>query len=208
MNSARRRRVIVSLLLFAIGVCTLWYFRAPLLTGLARAWVVEDELKKTDAIVVLAGGIETRPFAAAEWYAGGVAPTVLVSSTRATRTDKLGITLPGTDVNKRVLLANHVPESAIVMVGTNNASTRDEAVAVRDWVRQTGAKVVLVTTDLFHTRRARWVFQKELKGTGAEVRIRAVPQIQYQVTNWWQDEEGLLAFQNEVVKYAYYRLKY
>ena len=26
--------------------------------------------------------------------------------------------------------------------------------------------------------------------------------------DWWQHEEGVIAFQNEVIKYLYYRFKY
>ncbi len=63
-------------------------------------------------------------------------------------------------------------------------------------------------TDLFHTRRARWICAKVLRGTGVEVRMAAVDSPLYCATNWWQHEEGLIAFQNEVVKSLYDHLKY
>lgn len=195
-----------------VGLCLLlsvsWLFRAPLLTGLARAWVVDDKLEKADAIVVLGGGIEARPLEAASLYSRDVAPKVLVPSVRGRPGDKLGVTVSETEATRRILLTNHVPESAIVIVGTNSANTYDEAVAVRDWVRQTGAKSICVTTDMFHTRRACWMFRKALRGSGAEVRLRVSPRTEYELNNWWQDEQGVVAFQNEVLKFGYYLVRY
>jgi hypothetical protein len=41
-----------------------------------------------------------------------------------------------------------------------------------------------------------------------QVEIEAVPVHQYSAEDWWQHEDGVVAFQNEVLKYAYYRLKH
>ena len=88
------------------------------------------------------------------------------------------------------------------------ASTYDEARAVRAWLATNSAKSILIATDLSHTRRARWIFQKELEGTGVQVRVHAIQPKEYGLTNWWQHEEGLIAFQNEFIKSLYYHLKY
>src|ERR1039458_2085853 len=53
-------------------------FRSPLLTGLANAWIVNEPLERADAIVVLGGGLEIRPFEAARLYHEGLAPKVLL----------------------------------------------------------------------------------------------------------------------------------
>jgi hypothetical protein len=52
----------------------LYVFRAPWLTSVAQAWVVNEPTTKADAIVVLGGGLENRPFAAAKLFHDGVAP--------------------------------------------------------------------------------------------------------------------------------------
>jgi hypothetical protein len=54
----------------------------------------------------------------------------------------------------------------------------------------------------------RWHFRKRFKGTGTEIRVVAVQPDDYQSTNWWRHEQGLVAFQNEWVKFPYYLLKY
>ena len=123
-------------------------------------------------------------------------------------TAELGITSPEKDLTRQVLLKQGVTNADCITIGDGVASTYDESRAVRAWLEKTGAKSVIIPTDLFHTRRVRWLFRKELRGTGARVLVAVAPTDQYQATNWWHREEGLIAFQNEVIKFAYYRLKY
>lgn len=183
-------------------------FRAPLLTGLANLWIVNEPVTKADAIVVLGGGLENRPFAAAKLFHDGIAPKILYMDVKLSPTTELGITPPERELTHRVLLSQGVPETAMEAIGNGVSSTYDESRAVRAWVEKTGAKSLLIPTDLFHTRRARWLFRKELKGTGAQIRVVAVAPREYQATNWWQREQGLIAFQNEWIKLPYYWLKY
>ena len=67
---------------------------------------------------------------------------------------------------------------------------------------------MLIPTDIFHTRRVRWLFRKQLRHTGVQVLVEAVPVREYQQQDWWRHEQGLVAFQNEVLKSLYYHLKY
>jgi uncharacterized SAM-binding protein YcdF (DUF218 family) len=182
--------------------------RAPLLLGLAHAWIINEPAAKSDAIVILGGGLENRPFAAAKLYQEGLAPKILYMDVKPAATTELGITLPERELTRRVLLSNGVPENAMDAIGTNVTSTYDESHAVRAWVQKSGAKSIIIPTDIFHTRRARWLFHKQLKGTGAQIHVVAVECQEYQTTNWWQREQGLIAFQNEWVKLPYYWLKY
>jgi uncharacterized SAM-binding protein YcdF (DUF218 family) len=183
-------------------------FRAPLLTGLANAWIVNEPLAKADAIVVLGGGLETRPFEAARLYHKGFAPKILLMNVKPSPTTQLGITAPEKDLTRQVLLKQEVPDSDCITIGDAVASTYDESRAVRAWLVTNHASRIIIPTDLFHTRRVRWLFRKELKGTSTRVLVAVAPTEQYQATNWWHHEEGLIAFQNEVIKYLYYHLKY
>jgi uncharacterized SAM-binding protein YcdF (DUF218 family) len=123
-------------------------------------------------------------------------------------TTKLGITSPEKDLTRQVLLKQEVPDSACITVGHGVASTYDESRAVRAWLVTNHASRIIIPTDLFHTRRVRWLFHKQLKGTGATVTVRAVALTEYTASDWWTHEEGLIAFQNEVVKSVYYHFKY
>jgi uncharacterized SAM-binding protein YcdF (DUF218 family) len=197
---------------FLAAACALllgcYVFRAPLLTGLANAWIVNEAPEKADAIVVLGGGVEYRPFAAARLYKEGLAPKILIMDVDLNSTDKMELTQPERSVTRQILLQSGVPDGAIETVGHAVHSTYQESVGVKEWAKQNGAKRLLIATELFHTRRVRWLFHKQLKDAGIEVRLVAVAPPQYQATNWWQNEHGLIDFQNEWVKLPYYWLKY
>jgi len=197
--------------LLAIGgalILTGYFFRAPLLTGLAEAWVVNEPVAKADAIVILGGGLENRPFAAARLFHDGVAPKILYMDVQPGPAEELGVAPSEKEVTRRILLSNNVPESALLAIGTNVSSTYDESQAVRAWVKQTGATSIVITTDLFHTRRARWIFHHELRDVHVKIYITALDPVRYKMNDWWQNEEGLIQFQNEVIKSFYYRFKY
>jgi uncharacterized SAM-binding protein YcdF (DUF218 family) len=196
---------IVALLVVALAAYAL---RAPILRGVANAYVVDDPVAKADAVVVLGGGANTRPFAAAKLFHEGYAPRVLVMNTEREPTDELGVTTPDSELNRRVLRALKVPDAAITAVGRDVASTHDEAMAVRDWAQRNGAKRVIVPTDLFHTRRVNWLFSRTLNPIGAKVCVRAIPDWKFSTTNWWQHENGLVSFQNEAMKLALYWCRY
>jgi uncharacterized SAM-binding protein YcdF (DUF218 family) len=209
MRSHPRLRRFAWVLAFGSSLLLVCYvFRAPLLTGMARAWVVNDLSAKADAIVVLGGKPELRPFEAAKLYQAGVAPRILYMDVKRNPASEQGLMPSEGEITRRVLLSHHVPEAAIMAVGNGVASTYDESRAVRAWLATNSAKSILIATDLSHTRRARWIFRKELDGAGVRVYVHAIQPPQYGVTNWWLNEEGLVAFQDELIKSLYYHLKY
>jgi hypothetical protein len=54
----------------------------------------------------------------------------------------------------------------------------------------------------------RWIFRREFSGMAVRIEVLAVEPPGYTRSDWWKKEQGLLAFQNEFLKYIYYRLKY
>ncbi len=189
------------------GVClSLWLLRAPLLAGVARVWIVDDALAQADAIAVLGGGAQFRTFAAARLYHAGVAPRIAFMDVGLGPEEReRGQTVSGeTRLLRDVLLSERVPEENIVLVGRGETSTAEEARALRDWAVKSGVKRLLIPTDYFHTRRVSWYFRKVFAGTGIETRVHAVPMRDYTPDNWWQDEDGVISFQNEVIKSALY----
>jgi uncharacterized SAM-binding protein YcdF (DUF218 family) len=202
----RRRWPVFLFLVFLVGACV-YAFRVPILRTAAELWIVNQPVRDADAIVILGGGREYRPLAAARLYEQGKARWILITQSKPVPTVEMGVVPPEGEVVRRVLLKNGVPAGAIVPMGRNVANTYDEAVALRAWIEETKSKSVLIPTDPFHTRRVRWVFQKVLEGTGVDVRVIVVEPPGYNATNWWQHHEGLIAFQNEIVKYLYYTVR-
>jgi uncharacterized SAM-binding protein YcdF (DUF218 family) len=196
-------------LVLAIGLLALAYvFRAPLCLAYADLWIVNQPAQKADAIFVLGGGLQYRPFVAADYYHAGLAPKILISHAKPSPTDELGLTAQEKDVMRKVLLAKRVPETAIEVIGSNVTSTLEETLALRDWVMRQKARRVLIPTDIAHSRRAKFIFERQLKQTGVEVLVTAIEPREYQRANWWRKEEGIIAFQNELIKYALYLWRY
>ena len=204
----RARKWLVCLGCLALVCLGLYLGRAPLLRGLAGWWIVDEPLAKADAIVVLGGGLDTRPFLAARLFSNGYAPKILVMNTKISPSEELGIKVPDVELTKQILTKQAVPPECIVTIGNQVSSTYEEAMAVKDWLRISGARRIIVPTDLFHTRRVSWLFRKELKESQAAVCVTPIQTARYDRSNWWQHEEGLVNFQNEVIKWMFYRLEY
>jgi uncharacterized SAM-binding protein YcdF (DUF218 family) len=185
--------------------------RVPLLRGLAAWWIVDEVPVAAEAIVVLGGGEEYRPFAAARLWKSGLAPVILVPEVKRSPTEELGLRPPTTTVILGVLKSEGVPDSVIVRIGKDVTSTREEALAVKEWWAGSGhaggAKWrLLIPTDPFPTRRTNWLFEKMIPGVEAVV-VRTDPP-GMDVAAWWTKENSLISFNNECVKYLLYRLKY
>jgi uncharacterized SAM-binding protein YcdF (DUF218 family) len=202
------KRLVVTLLALCALLIAGYVFRAPLLRGAASAWIVSDPLTKADVIVVLGGGPSTRPFEAARLFHQGLAPKILLTNPQPAPAIQLGLTPANADLERSILLSENVPASCIFIAPEPVDSTYLEALAVRDWARTNAVKRIIIPTDIFQTRRARWVFRKQFAPLGVRVEVEAVPVREYAATNWWQHDDGVVAFQNELLKYAYYRVKY
>lgn len=195
--------VLAGLLIFG------WLGREALLRGAASLWIVSDPVTRADAIVVLGGNFQNRPVIAAELYRRGLADRVLVSQMPGVEQVAVGAGPSDTELNRGVLLKLGVPLGAIENFGTANTNTRDEAVALKEWVkRNAAASVFIIPTDIFSARRVRWIFDRELRGGGITIEIPTFEQWGYTRNEWWKTEYGVMAFQTELLKYIYYRIKY
>jgi uncharacterized SAM-binding protein YcdF (DUF218 family) len=185
-----------------------WLIREPLLLGAANLWIVSDPVSRATAIVVLGGGLETRPFVAAELWRRGLADKILISQGPEERAVSIGAMPSQSERNRAILLKLGVPAGAIGTFEAVSKNTRGEAVALRAWAEQNGASAFIIPSEIFPARRVRWIFRREFRGTAVSIEVPAVEPPGYTRSDWWKTEQGLLAFQNEVLKYIYYRLKY
>jgi uncharacterized SAM-binding protein YcdF (DUF218 family) len=192
-------------LLIAIMGVLMWFQREALIRYAAEQWAVSDDIiHPADAVVVLGGGIETRPFAAAEDYRKGLTHKILVTNVRPSRAETLGVVPSHAAINRGVLMKLGVPETDIEFFGIAVLNTHDEARALRDWAIRNHAGSVIVPTEAFSSRRVRWTLTQALAGTGTSVQIQSLDY----PAGWWKADKGLIAFQNEIIKYLYYRYRY
>jgi uncharacterized SAM-binding protein YcdF (DUF218 family) len=205
-RATRLQRVVLSLLI--VGLCvTAWFEREVILVELAANWIVGDAIAPADAAVVLGGGLDTRPLEAARLFRSGLVKKVLVSKVAEDRVS-LGFTSSHTELNRQVLIRLGVPETAVETFGGDNRNTYDEAVALAARTRQSGGASYIVPTEIFSTRRVRYIFRHEMTDGEAQISVDAIEPGGYGARDWWKSTSGVIAFQTEVLKYFYYRLTF
>jgi hypothetical protein len=185
-----------------------WLERQPLLRNAADLWIISDPVTHADAAVVLGGGLDDRPFAAAELYHKGLVNKVLVSQVEEDRAAMIGAIQGHTESNRQVLLKLGVPIAAIETFGKENKTTKDEALALRKWTDNHAVSAVIIPIEIFNTRRLRWIFRHEFVGKNVRIEIESIEPSRYSRSAWWKTSEGVISFQNEFLKYVYYRLIY
>lgn len=199
--------VLAAILLLAILV---YAFRAPLLTGVAKVLTVNDPPASADIIFLLNGDYNTRPFRAAELYKQGYAPRIVIARSEDSPAVKLGLIPNETDISVGVLEHMGVPSERIVILPMQGGvtSTFDEAAVLHKYIEAHSVKKVILVTSAFHTRRAKWIFERELAGLPVSLDMVAVPYSTFDQTNWWQNENGLITLNNEYIKLIFYYFKY
>lgn len=185
-------------LIFILVVCAVLYLaRVPLLRFAGEFWVVDEPPETSDVIVVLSGDNydAERATRAASLYKSGMAPRVLATG-RALRSYATT-----TDLMKRDLIEHGVPENAIVAFTHRADDTRDEAIAVSQFIAQHGWKEIILVTSNYHTRRAQYIYQHTLPA-GDQVLMVAAPDSDYDANYWWKTRTGVKLFFHELGGYG------
>ena len=173
--------------------------------------IVEQPLHKADAIVVLAGSQVERWLEAADLHREGLAPSILMSPGYVDPLgDELrarGIRLPREiDVHRDAMVQLGVPVTAIDIMPHGYDNTADEAAGVRAIAQPRGWKRLIVVTSKYHTRRALFAFERELRGTGIEVQVKGSRHDRAKPDGWWRHRSDLRFVVSELQKLAAYRL--
>ncbi len=195
---------------FVLSVILVFVFRASILTALADGLIVNEVPHPADIIFLLNGDIDTRPFRASELYKQGLAPLVVIARTRDTPAVKMGLVPNLTDISVSILERTGVPPAKIIILPFTGGvtSTFDEAEALHGYIDSVPVRQVMLVTSEFHTRRAKWIFERELSGLPVTLEMVAVPYAAFDRASWWKNETGLITLNNEYLKLVYYYFKY
>ena len=165
----------------------------------AGSLLVEDDPKKSDVIVVLAGETDSRPAHALELLDAGYARRVVIDVPAGARIYQW------TEVQLAEKYAQQLPQAAAVSVcPCQGLSTRDESHDVEKCLaEQPGANVLLVTSDS-HTRRALSIFRHELRGRSFSVAAAHNPT--HFGTRWWTHREWAKTCLDEWMKLVWWNV--
>ena len=206
MTGRRRRWIVLGVVL--VAAAGLWLSAAVWLPAVG-CWLDASQAPvRCDYVMVLGGGPDIRPFAAAAIYRAGLARKVIISDTNAGEGEKEDSRPSEVELTRQVLLRRQVPAADILVVGPRNASTYDEARRLADFLQTRPARRVLIVTHDFHTRRAAWIFRQCLAGQPVQVAVVGVPNERFQLATWWRNETGFVTVLGENVKLLAYLARY
>jgi uncharacterized SAM-binding protein YcdF (DUF218 family) len=208
MNSGRRPRLttrrvgpqhggilssLVSLLFLAVFVFAMYAARRPLLRLAGESWVVEDSLQPADALLVLSDDnfFADRATRASELYRQKLAP-VIVASGRRIRPNA-GIA----ELMEHDLIERGVPKEQILRFPQDGDNTREEAYALAGFAASHGWHSVIVVTSNYHTRRARYIFERVFPPR-ISVRVASARDGDFDVERWWESRKSLKLFTREL----------
>jgi uncharacterized SAM-binding protein YcdF (DUF218 family) len=201
------RRAAWTFLGLGAALLLLILFHRPLLAGAASLWIIDSpDFDRVDLVLIPGGNFDTRPFGAAKLHQEGRAERIAIFKTEVAPTVAMGLRPSDHDLNLAVLDRLQIPRDSILTLGDGVTSTWDEVAATRAWCLEHHPRSIAVVTEHFCTRRVRYAYRKGLAGLPVEIHVVALPALGYTADNWWQHEKGLIDFQNEVVKWLYYRV--
>jgi uncharacterized SAM-binding protein YcdF (DUF218 family) len=204
----RRRRWLIAVSLSAVALASCWAIH-PCLLRAAASWLdVGGCPQSADYVMVLNGGEDSRPFAAAALVKAGWAQRALVGEVAPSAEVLDGIMPPYHEINRQVLINRGVAEAHIALLPGAAAATYDEAVVLAAFLEDRPDARVLVVTNDFHTRRSRWVFARVLGDRAGQVSFVSAPSDEFPMDRWWQSPVGFQAIGSEYLKLAFYAVRY
>ena len=112
------------------------------------------------------------------------------------------------EVNVGVLLACGVPKKDVIVLNAEARTTFDEAKELSAYLEKAGRLRLLLVTNGYHTRRARWIFTEVLGSQAAMILPISVPTDEFEEDSWWRSERGFAAVAGEGMKLGFYHLRY
>jgi uncharacterized SAM-binding protein YcdF (DUF218 family) len=204
----RRKLFYINLILFLIPATYLGY--QPLLRYFGSIVVVDEPPRKSDAILILAGGEPGRAWEAADLYNGKLAEYVIVTKDEPTHDEQqlrnYGIELvDGRGNYIRVLRGLGVPEDRIVTIDMPVQDTFTELQQVRNLLEQRKWKSLIIVTSNYHTRRAR-LTARYVFGPSFDLTVVASKHGGFDPDAWWRKNNDVRTFLIEFQKLVAYTL--
>lgn len=202
LRSSRLRKLILfSTVVLGIGLIL---FGERALRQIGDFLIIQDPLKPADVIHVIAGE-DFRTDYAFQLYKEGYGKVVFFTGGWC----DIHLQDHGVRARERARLQG-VPWDSIASDDSAVMSTYMEAERLKKWIesRPTPVRSIIVVSDPFHMRRARWTYQK-IFGNTVKIEMAPVPfkLTPYQGT-WWKDTESKKYVEQEYLKLVFYLFRY
>jgi uncharacterized SAM-binding protein YcdF (DUF218 family) len=182
-------------LLFLVALCLALYFaRHPIMRLGANSWIVNEPAASADAIVVLSDDnfYADRATHAAELFRHGAAPVVVASGRRLRPSSGIS------ELMEHDLIERGVPKEKIVSFPNDADSTIEAAKVIVQFAVEHDWKRLIVVTSNYHTRRAKYVFQR-VAPPGIEISVASAPDGDFDPERWWETPKSTKEFLGELI---------
>ncbi|TJX13972.1 YdcF family protein [Tissierella creatinini] len=200
MKKKNHRKIIIAFIVLVI-ILALSFPR------LGQWLVAEDDIVKSDIIVVLMGSVPDRILQAVDLYQEGEADKIVVVNSHRVAYDELlgrDVEIPGdAQLSKTAANSLGIPNEDIIILEGDAKSTQDEALAVREFLRSNDEidSMILVTSK-YHSARAKKIFTRALDSLNRDIGILSSP-TKYDSFNakyWWRNREDAKRVITEYMK--------
>ncbi len=179
-----------AIILLILSAFILYMGQTRLLAAAGRFLVVDEPVRRADAIVMLSGSIPDRILEAVDLYHADLAPRlILTKEGPLPGLDALrakGANLPEHhELNLSVAEQLKVPREAITLITTPAWSTLTEAHAIVDYLKEQRLHTVILVTSKAHTRRAQLTYER-IAGKDIDFIVHASRYDPFDPDTWWQ----------------------
>jgi hypothetical protein len=169
------------------------------LAAKAGSFLVIDEPRRSDVILVLAGETDRRPARALELLAQGYGQRVVLDVPTNAKLYEF------TQIQLAQKYVEGLPQGVLVSVcPIDGLSTRDEAKDAERCIAREGSKSVLIVTSDFHTRRALSIFRREV--SGYEYSAAAARNEEQFGARWWTHRQWAKTFTDEWLRLMWWKM--
>lgn len=188
-----------------LGIVVVFVF--PYVSTFLGEWINVDTLAlpddtQADAIIILGGNTLKRAVSGVDLYRQGVAPQVGITGYNPNEPE------PGLDETlaaRDYAIQAGVPERDVILL--SSTSTFEDAKEIANYVIQTGAQQLVIVSDWTHGRRAVCSIRAATTSSSLTLYFAATPS-DFTPINWWQSKDGAESIFAEVIKMAFYMLRY
>ncbi len=195
--------------LISLGIILfLFANRNEILNGIGNWLVKSDQPEMTECCFVLGGNSFERGLAAVQVFekfpeqkfatTGGNYPYQILC---------LDTTMFEAELTKHMMVRKGISTEQIDTL-TSAHSTMEESDEIMQYCKERQLQHITILSSAFHLRRVRWVFEDKFEDAGIKVNFHGATAIEYDQTNWWKNEEGMIMVNNELIKLLYYFIKY
>lgn len=203
-----KRKLQSILTILFILLISLFAFKSLILKGLAKYLIVENEFTYIENAFVLSGGAFDRGNKAAElWNSNKINKIICTGANQSPDLKVLKFDTLESDLTKLQIIKNGVPEEQVSLLKLGTSTLEESEVILKYCIENNIDEIVLISSK-FHTKRIQQVFKKKFKKENIQIYIVAAPNSVYNEMEWWENEYGLIALNNEYIKQLYYLFKY